>query len=178
MKNSFYRLLIIVLLSLINTKIDGQVVNLPTNPKTNLIEFTELVKVDSALTQEALYTRANGWFANKFKEYIVIQKSKKIAEEFFCNGSFSPKGLGAVNYTLKVHVMDGCYQYWVTNFVHVELTKGSSGGRLENDKPDCGYELMDEKIWKQTIPSIVLKNVDSLTKSLYNSLTKESKENR
>src|SRR5665647_1743863 len=70
--------LILITLLLIPCFSFAQEVQLPINPKTQKIEYTDLVKVDSTLTSDELYTRARSWFATAFKSANnVIQMEDK-----------------------------------------------------------------------------------------------------
>jgi hypothetical protein len=176
MKNPFLHFIILVLFVSISIKIVAQEVVLPHNQETGLIEFTGLVKVDSSLTQQILYTKAKEWFANSFKSAKdVIQMDDKVAGIIVGKGNFSEsKTCGIVNFTMKVQVKDGRYKYWVSNFKHEEHTRGWSGGNLENEKPDCGYYFMAKKVWLKFIPFAVDQHVNYMIQSLKVALSKGS----
>ena len=59
--------LIFLGLIVIHSKALSQRELLPVNPETNLIEFSELVTIDSSLTQEKQYYKVREWFAQSFR---------------------------------------------------------------------------------------------------------------
>ncbi|HZK69306.1 MAG TPA: DUF4468 domain-containing protein [Paludibacter sp.] len=144
--------LILITLLLIPCFSFAQEVQLPINPKTQKIEYTDLVKVDSTLTSDELYTRARSWFATAFKSANnVIQMEDKSTGIIIGKGNFSIReqfGLasGHVSFTIKTQVKDGRYKYWINDFVH-DASKGQIGGNLENEKPLCGTMIMMRKYW-------------------------------
>lgn len=133
----------------------GQEIVLPLNSETNLIEYTELVQVDSTTTQKELYSRAKEWVAIAFKSAKdVIQMDDSE------NGIMILKGIipisggmyladGKVDFTMKIQLKNGRYKYWITNFNHSSYKSGYSGGALENTKPACGSMFMMKKGWNQ-----------------------------
>jgi len=157
---------------------EAQDIQLPTNKETNLIEFTELVTVDSSLTQNDLYTRAREWFALNFKSANnVIQMDDKNAGIIIGKGNMSVTGGkyladGKIDFTLKIQVKDGRFKYWFTDFVHSSYKAGYSGGHLENEKPICGNLFMLKKGWIQ-VKEIADTEVKSMTASIKAALGKK-----
>jgi hypothetical protein len=166
----FRCLLILLLIGVMgfNIKAFSQRELLPLNPETRLIEFTELVTVDSSLTQEILHYKAKEWFAQSFRSANdVIQMDDKDAGIIIGKGLFSTRyTVGDIHFTMKVQVKDGRYKYWISNFIHEELTHNWSGGLIENEKPDCGYYFMAKKVWLQYIPEAIIEKVNFMKKSL------------
>lgn len=157
----------------------AQEILLPLNSETNLIEYSELVKIDSTTTQKELYSRAKEWVAITFKSAKdVIQMDDSE------NGILILKGImpisggmyladGKVDFTMKIQLKNGRYKYWITNFIHSSYKPGYSGGSLENAKPACGSMSMVKKGWiqvKETTNNYAL----SIIENLKNFITKQN----
>lgn len=165
--------LIFLGLIVINSKAFSQRELLPRNPETKLIEYSDLVLVDSSLTKEKLYLKAKEWFAQSFRSANdVIQMDDKEAGIIVGKGLFSTRyTIGNIHFTMKVQVKDGRYKYWISNFRHEELTHNWSGGFLENEKPDCGYFLIAKKAWVEYIPNAVVEKTILMIQGLKTSLS-------
>jgi len=155
-----------------------QNVQLPINKETNLIEYTELVTVDSTMTQDELYTKAREWMALNFKSAnSVIQMDDKNAGIIIGKGNIPVTGGkyladGKIDFTLKIQVKNGRFKYWFTDFVHASYKEGYSGGHLENDKPACGNFFMLKKGWTQ-VKEITDTDVKSMIISIKSALGKK-----
>lgn len=157
----------------------GQEIVLPLNSETNLIEYSELVQIDSTTTQKALYSRAKEWVAIAFKSAKdVIQMDDSE------NGIMILKGIipisggmyladGKVDFTMKIQLKNGRYKYWITNFSHSSYKPGYSGGALENTKPACGSMSMMKKGWNQVKESTD-KYAQNIVQNLKSFMTKQS----
>ncbi len=144
---------------------------LPLNPDTKLIEYSELVLVDSTLNQSELYLKSKIWFAESFKSANdVIQLDDKDAGIIIGKGSFSIRG-GSVSFTLKIQLKDSRYKYWISNFSHESSVRGYSGGSLDNEKPACGFLYMAKREWIENIPELTDQNIKLVIQDLKESLS-------
>lgn len=163
------------------SKVSGQEVQLPVNKESKMIEYTELVTVDSPLTQNILYSKAKDWFAKAFiSSENVIQKDDKEAGIIIGKGIIPVTGGiyltdSKIDFTLKVQVKDGRYKYWISNFNHKSYKDGYSGGALENEKPACGNFNMVKKGWIE-VKEIADQNAKKIVKSLKDALSMKSTE--
>ena len=133
----------------------SQIIHLPQNNETKKIEYSEIVFVDSTVSQVELYIIAREWITMNFKSALaVIQMEDKEAGILIGKGNLNIEVTmyltnSVVNFTFKIQVKNGKYRYWLTDFVHVSNQQGFSGGSLEDDKPDCGTFNMMKKGWEQ-----------------------------
>lgn len=143
---------ILITLLMIPSLAFTQETQFPINPETHKIEYTDLVKVDSTLTSNELFTRAREWIAVTFKSAnSVIQMEDKGSGIIIGKGNISiPKTslqVGSiVSFTIKIQVKNGRYKYWVNDLVHT--SPYGNGGGLENEKPAWGWAMM-KKAWVQ-----------------------------
>lgn len=171
----------IPVLLILSVRLTGQDVQLPVNKESKLIEYTELVTVESSLTQKILYSKAKDWFDKAFKSSDnVIQKDDKEEGIIIGKGIIPVKGGmyltdGKIDFTLKVQVKDGRYKYWISNFSHKSYKEGYSGGALENEKPACGNFNMVKKGWTE-VKEIADQNAKKIIKSLKDALSMKSAE--
>ena len=141
---------------------------LPVDPETKKITYTEVVQVDGALKDD-LYLKAKNWaLSNGFKQV----SDSKADGKFVAKGQFgvqypSPmKGMnhsGTVTYLFTISVKDGKYKYELVDFVH-ESPKGN-GGKLENDIPQCGKYTLVPSGWS-TIKSKSAESAQATINSL------------
>jgi hypothetical protein len=131
----------------------SQHIVLSRNPETNIIEYTELVKVDSAITKDQLFSKAKEWIAISFKSANdVIQMDDKVNGIIIAKGNIPVNGglyldNSRIDFTLKIQVKDGRYKYWFNNFIHNSYEESYSGGPLENEKPECGNIVIPKNKW-------------------------------
>jgi hypothetical protein len=175
------KLKITLLFFLIGINAFPQKETLPINKETKLIEFSDLVFVDSALTQNELYLRAKEWMARNFKSAKdVIQMEDKEAGIIIGKGYFSLReGKSCkIYFTLKIQVKNNRYKYWFSDFYHdCSPFVGYDGGPLEHEKPDCGFWMMAKREWIEIIPNLTDQNVKLMIQSLKAALSKGSNKN-
>lgn len=108
---------------------------LPIDKETGRIIYTEVVPVDSATTQQELFSRGREWFAKAYKN-----SNKVIQLEDKENGKLLGKALmqvydktlgishesGYMNYTIALYMKNGRYKYEITNFHHTGQYSGQS----------------------------------------------------
>lgn len=170
------RNLLFFLLLISSNSVFSQNVVLPRNKETNMIEYTELVKVDSMISQNDLYLKAKEWMARTFNSAKeVIQMDDKDAGIIIGKGNFLEGKACRINFTLKIQVKNGRFKYWFSDFSHdCNPLSQYNGGRLENDKPDCGYFMMAKREWKQMIPDVTEANIGLMILDLKSSLSNTS----
>lgn len=128
----------------------AQEAQFPINPKTNKIEYTAIVNVDSTVTSDELYTRARSWFATAFKSANnVIQMDDRSTGTIIGKGNFairpSTYQIGSrISFTIKIQVKNGRYRYLVNDLSHT--SPHGDGGNLENEKPAWGWAMM-KRAW-------------------------------
>lgn len=120
----------------------AQDANLPIDPKTNLISYSEVVVLTDSAAKNELFSRAKSCFAHLFKSsQKVIQNEDKEAGTIIGKGTIKAyaRALGAdfdggyVNFTITIACKDGRYKYILSDFVHEGTgSKMPSGGNLEN----------------------------------------------
>jgi len=173
------KLLFTIILESMCLSIIAQDSGLPRNPETNMIEYSEVIQVDSTLSQSDLYLRAKGWFAKTFSSAnAVIQMDDKeggiiIGKSIIPINGGTYLADGKVDFTIKVQVKKGRYKYWFNNFSHSSYKSGYSGGVLESPKPACGGFFMVKKGWEQ-VKGTTEKNVKLMVISLGNVMNKKS----
>ncbi len=155
----------------------SQEIQLPRNPETNLIEFSDVIILDSTIIKVELYNRAREWIALSFiSANDVIQMDDKDAGIIIakCNIPISDGGMylveGKVEFTVKIQMKDGRCKYWFNNFYHSSYKEGYSGGALENEKPLCGNFNMMKKGWIK-VKEMTYSYVKSMIASLRNTLS-------
>ena len=97
---------------------------LPLDPKTNLINFTQVKEVGNTTSME-LYQRALSWASTFYKNPTdVIRERDSISGSILCKARFKISNpadkktpvtdAGNVMYTLKLQFKDGRYRYELT----------------------------------------------------------------
>ena len=125
----------------------------PINEKTGKISYEGVVKIDGA-SQSDLYVKANEWFVNAFNSAnSVIQMQDKESGKIMGKGSIPVTRMGYpagyFYFTVKFTAREGRYKYVITDIYHDEKDLKSSGGAMENEKPDCSSMLMLKRQWKK-----------------------------
>ncbi len=155
--------------------------------------FSEVVKVDSSLSKEVLFSRARAWFSSHYlNSKAALDVQDKETGELLGNGSIDVNALqigsepfpyGLVTYNFKIFVKDGRYKYEFSNFVHKNKDDWSHGyisyGPLNNSKtapngikcPMCG-EKLNNKCWNSIIDDVKSK-MDLHITSLKSSMLKD-----
>lgn len=129
----------VFILSTIAANLFSQENIFPIDSNTGKITYSEVIKIDSANSQE-LYVLANAWFAHSFvSAQNVIQLDDKEAGKIIGKGYFevsdnviNPTMMtvhisGTVSFTIEVQTKDERYKYIFTDFVFRLL------GQQEND---------------------------------------------
>lgn len=160
----------------------------------NALTYTDVVVVDSSITQDQLFNNARSWFNTAFKnskEVIqIIDKS---------TGEISGKGVipysssvfvgsavtnGNINFSVSVFVKNGKYKYEFSNFSHegsrVRTDYGWSGPSsfgLITNSDICTYQISGstqkwkDKVWndiKSQINSYIIPVIDELKITMTN----------
>lgn len=129
-----------LLLVLISSVSVAQVV-FPKDENGN-VTYTGTILVDSMLTKNELYSRAQEFFAKAFVSSInVIQYQDKDEGKIIGKGNLSIKLDGRENilkFTLSIYVKEGKYKYIITDLSSGEL------GRIDAEKPS----LMTKNYYK------------------------------
>jgi len=111
---------------------------LPIDELTKLINYTEIVQLDTSFTKNDLYLRGREWFAKAYSSSKnVIQLDEKESGKIVAKalmpvyhksmGTNYPSGY--INYTITISFKDGRYKYEVSNFYHTG----------QNSIPDYGF---------------------------------------
>lgn len=158
------------------------------------ITYSQIIKVDSALSSNELYHRARAWFAETYRSaQDVIQMDDKENGKIIGKGNirytskifFGSEGTkGWIRYTISIHVKNGRYKYEVSDFYH-EGNPLNSGGQLSfgliTNSIECPYKVgaMTGKGWRNKvwddIKETIEKSITSLTESIINSMGKSAK---
>ena len=143
---------LLILLSIISTSfVNAQL--FPISEKTGKVSYEGVVKIDSLSAQE-IYSRANEWFAITFNSaQSVIQmndaEAKKIIGKAEIQVFYGRSEAGKFLYTISFFAKEGRYKYIITDIYHVGVpgTNYKSGGKIENEIPDCGKWTLPPKLW-------------------------------
>ncbi len=142
------------------------------------ISYSDVVSVDSSLTKDELFIRAQTWVFETFKNPgNVIQMSDKNAGLIAGSGSmlFTTKiGLGNpsgwISFNFKISVKQGKYKYEFSNFVHSCKYPAWTVGTVTDDPPKMGFKKLVQEI-KDTISL----NISEMLKSLNSDMITNSK---
>ncbi|GAB3753853.1 DUF4468 domain-containing protein [Spirosoma pomorum] len=128
--------------------------DLPIDPETQLITYSEVVEVPSVSKGE-LFNRANTWLTRAFKGSTkqVIEMEDKESGKVVGRGLIPTQvkipitgmtDAGFVSATFTIICKDGKYKYVVDNLTHEKPDKQnwSSAGALEQKKPKNDKLLM------------------------------------
>jgi hypothetical protein len=166
-------------------------ITLPIDKNSGKTVFTEVITLDS-VSAENLYNRARLFVSNYYKSSktvtdlsdekssTVIIKSYKISHFKDWTGGIYPAG--GFNYTLKVYCKENRYKYEISSLTHTgeyDNFNNSSGGAIENDKPDCGTMFITKKQWnyiKQDCITNIIKLSEDLKKAMSNKSEIEKKD--
>ncbi len=154
---------------------------LPRN-SNGIVEYTEVVYVDSSISKEVLYSAARAWFIDNFRDAKeVLQVQDKDACELIGKGNinipsnrfgYMAIGVGIVWFKFSFFAKDGRYKYSITDFNHEGgLPQIRDCGSLDDDRPDsCSrsiFEEVKEKTHQSTLAMIadfkatVLRNLNA-----------------
>ncbi|MFN6944871.1 MAG: DUF4468 domain-containing protein [Cytophagaceae bacterium] len=115
---------------------------LPIDEATEKVMFIEVVDA-TGITGKELYKVMKDW---------ALSKGLKIKEENAAEGEMQFGGVlevpyervkgksepGNVSYNFYLFAKDNKYRYVITDFVHAGTNATVSGGKLENQTPECG----------------------------------------
>ena len=175
--------LITFLILVSSISIYGQV-SLPIDDTSKRAVFTEVVQLDSVGT-ESIYNRAKLFVANNYNSAKTVtdlsdEKLHSIVIKAYTTTHFkSWAGVypaGGFNYTLKIYCKDGRYKYEITDLIHTgiyDTVNKSSGGAIENNKPDGGTFNTTKKQWDY-IRKDCISNIEELIRTLKKSMSNPS----
>jgi hypothetical protein len=149
------------------------------------LAFSEVVKVDTAISANELFSRARTWFAETYRSaQDVIQMEDKEegkivgkgAIEYVSNvfvGSQGTKGL--IRYTLTISVKKGRYKFDMTNFNHEGNPANGPGPisfGLITTSEDCPAHIQPKSVkgWKNKVWKDLKKDIDTNSSVLIASL--------
>jgi hypothetical protein len=148
---------------------------LPVDPETQKITYTEVVQIDSKTSQGTVYDRALSWaMNNKYK----ITKMDKTNGVLGCEGSINitypgPRvGMndnGFIKFDVTITSKGGRYKYVMTNFRHEGHKGKGNGGALELAKAECGKYVLPDNGWlkiKKDTPALMNKVITDLKVSI------------
>lgn len=158
----------------------------------DFLNFTAVIKVDSTIKKEELFSRARIWFSQAFTDSkAVLDVQDKESGELVGNGTIKAIGsngnysyaYGYVSFSIKVLVKDGRYKYILSDFYHKsDETNVVSYGFLTN-AAECPYNIkcmmcgknMNNKNWRSIVEYIKGKT-DGLIYSLNDIMSKPAKD--
>jgi len=146
--------------------------------------YTEVVKVDSSIKKEELFSRARSWFNSSFnKSQNVLNIQDKESGELSGTAIIryvpnvyvgSSVTTGKISYVISVKVKDGRYKYQVTDFIHY--------GSPSSIERACNFDLImktdtfprdpynGQKRWCDKVWADIRKQIDSSIQPLIFSL--------
>lgn len=139
--------------------------SLPIDTETNKIMYTEVIRVDSSVTKDILYSKAREWFAIAFKSsndvvQLEDKENGKIIGKAIMNVYYKSMGReypSKIRYSIAIQVKDGRYKYEITDFIHE--TDGVCEEMINTKKKVMGVSL-------QKNYNFYLNQLDSYSKSL------------
>ena len=136
---------------------------LPHDANTGKICYQEVVKVDSSITKEALYSAARSWFAITFKSAIdVLQMEDKDSGKLIGKGNttiYVAMNNHRIHFTVTIQVKPARYKYSITDFTQ---TVGlNDWGPLE----DAKARMMAQSTYAKT-DKIIKEIISSLKKAM------------
>lgn len=166
-------------------------ITLPIDKNSGRVVFTEIITLDS-VSAENLYNRARLFVSNHYRSSktvtdlsdeksttIIIKAHITTHFKAWAGGEFPA---GGFNYTLKIYCKENRYKYETSNFIHTgeyDNVNRSSGGAIENDKPDCGSMFITKKQWnyiKQDCIVNITKLIEDLKVAMSNKSEIEKKD--
>jgi hypothetical protein len=111
--------------------------NLPIDPLTHLITYTELVKVDGSLSKEKLFSKAGDWLDAAFRYSPgAIQSDDSNAGKIVARESMMINDV-SYHYTIVIYIKDGRYKYVFTNFYAAPQLSVFQGNSQITDYGHC-----------------------------------------
>lgn len=146
------------------------------------IEYSEVVRVDSTISADQLYSRAKMVIADLFNSaQSVIQNDDATNKQILVKGKISAdyswgmaSAPGHVDFTMTIFCKGGRYKYSIKPQQHTASYRGTNynGGSLLNEKPDCGTFNMPKSYWEK-----IKINADATFKSFTTTLKQKMNEN-
>lgn len=156
----------------------AQMDTLPVNPDTHLVDFTEVVKVDSA-TAKVLYSNAKLYMANAFVSgKAATQLNDDENFTIVGNGYISvgvstmlgKKPCGGFDFKVTIQCKDGRYRYSFTGFNH-SASGGDACGPIEKAKSgNFDVTKKDWNNWKDMVRSQINTTIVDLKKYMEGSV--------
>lgn len=152
------KLLAITLCCMLSMQLQAQQTKWVHNPEINNLDFVEVNQIDSA-TAKQLFSRAKTAIAKSFKNPDAVKRNEdEDALQIFGQGNMKAyisdpilkiKEAGRIEFSFTVQCKDGRYRLHVTDIRHSFKTQYGdiSGGKISNEKPDCGGFKMTKKQW-------------------------------
>jgi hypothetical protein len=137
---------------------------MPIDSSTKQITYQGVDTINGK-TKLEIYSAIRGWVATAFiNSKTVIQMDDKEAGKIICTANIPVSFLnrksepyqdaGYVKFVLTLLIKDGKYKFIFNDFIHIwenrttgNLKYDSSGGKLENEKPDCGTMSLGKSNW-------------------------------
>lgn len=147
---SIYKIAIICLLALMAHETKAQ--TLFPHDESGQIAYAETIKVDSVLTKNQLYSRANEFFAKAFvSANNVIQYQDKDEGKIVGKGNLKIRCDGnesLLKFTISIFVKDGKYRYLINDLSHDELIniEEKPKGLLKNHKANIQWNINYEML--------------------------------
>jgi hypothetical protein len=141
---------VLLFLSLNTLRLSAQS-SLPVDAESKKITFSEVVNVGSVKKTE-LAKRAQEWGS---KSKYLVPKAQAPGE-YKCKGTImvvypsiaaGKTDKGTVTFLATLYLKDGKYKYVMTDFAHQDVLGRGDGGKLENEKPECGKFIMSTGSW-------------------------------
>lgn len=86
----------------------------------NKTNFTEVVECPGQ-SKQAIFNTARQWFFtsyNQFEDLLIMEDQGQIIGRASIKYHGDKKSKGAISFTVKITVIEGKYQYEISNFVH------------------------------------------------------------
>lgn len=153
----------------------AQTSELPIDPESNKITYSEVVAITSKVDQNGVYDRALSWAMNNKYKVTKMDKANGIVG---CEGSINvtypgPRvGMndnGFIKFDVTVSSKGGRYKYVMTNFRHEGHKGKGDGGALELAKAACGKYVLPDNGWnkiKKDAPALINKVITDLKVSI------------
>lgn len=177
MKYILSNLFITVLMIFSNSNAAISQVAFPINEKTNDVEFVNIIELDT-IEKNEVYRNSHLWVVDVFKssndviQYADIENGKIVGKGNFAinstglgaGGTIHKSQAGVIKFTFEVSAKENKCRLRIYDLVHKAR---NSGGKISNDKPDCGGMGMYKKTWN-SIQQQALDKTNSLLLSYEN----------
>lgn len=149
-------------------------VDMPLDPDTKSIVYTEVVNVDSASSEE-LFSRGQEWFALSYKSsndvlQLKDKESGKIIGKAAVALNYPYMGTmyngGHIHYTISIYVKEGRYKYIVDNLYHTGY-----GNQVDNFGRCEDMLIRDYKVWGFSYKKRITRWLNQADESIRNSIS-------